>query len=171
MADKHAVVRTDLMSATDDRSRMRSFRFGKTSGTEFVYDDIDNGYLVVLGDLIEHDLWKAELPKANTSLNELVLVTTPEKFYDERQKFFYEFYNQAGTNATGMKLKIGDIYSVTAEALDYTGTPKVGWIAEVTATGKTKLVATATASTTKIGTLTEIETQKSGDLYVIQVTG
>lgn len=151
MAEKYAIVNTDLMSATDDRSRMRSFKYGAMEGDEFTGKDIQNGSVVTLlnDKRLDRDLWIAVDPTASTALDDIVLVTTPEIMYDERLKSLHDFYNEADTNATGMVLKVNDIFSVTEEALD--GTPEVGQPVSVQAGTKIKVG----AGGTQIGTIIE----------------
>lgn len=127
MADKYAIVNTDLMSATDDRSRMRSFRYGTWDATKnkLTGKEIQNGSVVALNkELIDRDLWVAVDPAATNKLEDLVLVTSPEIMYDERKKNLNEFINEADVNATGMLMKLGDIFSVTEEG--FNAKPKVG---------------------------------------------
>lgn len=143
---KHAVVNTELMSATDVRSNMRSFRIGTGTGTAFVPVDADNGTLVTLNGLLDQDLWEANFAAKTAKLGDIVLVTTPEICYDERDKTLDCFYNIAGTNATGMILVKGDIYSITQEGFEGTTAAKVGDFVGVGTNGKQALSATAPSS-------------------------
>lgn len=165
MAERYAVVNTELMSATDDRARMRSFKYGVGTGKDFVGKDVQNGSVVTLTETVEgnHDLWYAEDPKASTPLKDLVLVTTPENLYDERLKSLHDFTNAADTNATGMLLKEGDIFSVTEEALD--GTPEVGSVVSVQAGTKIKVG----AGGTQIGKIIDTRIHNRETFYGILV--
>lgn len=153
MANNYAVVNTDLMSATDDRSRMRSFRYGTWDATkkELTGKEVQNGSIVALNkEMLDRDLWVAVDPTASTPIEELVLVTTPELLYDERLKSLHDFTNEADVNATGMLMKTGDIFSVTVEGFDTT--PKVG--DKITAQAGTMLKVGGTG--TQIGTVVDI---------------
>ena len=83
--------------------------------------------------------------------------------YDERKKNLNEFRNEAGEIARGYRLRSGNVYSVTAEALS--GTPAVGSIVELQAGTKGNVVSTLTAGSTKVGTIIAIE----GSYVVIRI--
>ena len=170
----HAVVNTDLMSATDVRTGMRSFRYGTWDATKKILTgvDIDNGNLVKLTQILDanQDLWVAVTPEANTPIEELALVTTPEMMYDERENRLEDFYNIAGTNATGMRLHKGDIFGATAEAYD--GTPAVGSFATAMAGTKIKVAASAPTGTnaaTLIGKIIDTRVHNGKTFYNVEV--
>lgn len=167
MAETYAVVNTDLMSATDVRSGMRSFRYGTVDATSkaFTPKEIENGSFVTLDSILDaqQDLWIAVDPKTTTLLEDLVLVASPEIMYDERLKNLNQFINEAGTNATGMRLHKGDIYSATAEAFD--GTPTVG--AKVTAQAGTKAKIGGTG--TQIGVIIDVRVHNKVQYYGVLV--
>lgn len=65
MADKHAIVRTDNMSATTDGSLIVSGRFYDADGNKA---EIDNGNIVHIGDYDtnEREVRKVTVPSATT---------------------------------------------------------------------------------------------------------
>ena len=166
MANNYAVVNTDLMSATDDRSRMRSFRYGTWDATkkELTGKEVQNGSIVALNkEMLDRDLWVAVDPTASTPIEELVLVTTPELLYDERLKSLHDFTNEADVNATGMLMKTGDVFSVTVEGFDTT--PKLG--DKITAQAGTMLKVGGTG--TQIGTVVDIRVHNRELYYAVLV--
>lgn len=169
---KYAVVNTELMAGTDVRSKIRSFRFGENKTvdgkTSFEYLPIENGTVVVLKDLIDHDLWQAVEPAASTDYTELVLVATPELMYDERKKKLSDFINEEGQNATGLVLTKGDIFSVTKEAFEGTTTPALGNYVQIGSDCKLKL-STSAPTSGKIGKIVDEKIRKSGKFYGILV--
>lgn len=171
---EHAIVNTDLMAATDVRSGMRSFRFGTYDATKDVLtgEDIDNGNLVKLTRILDanQDLWVAEKPAANTPLSELVLVTTPEIMYDEREDRLEDFYNEADKNATGMRLEIGSIFGATLPAWD--GTPAAGKFCVAMAGTKLKVadaVPTGTSAATLIGKIIDTRIHNGKTFYNVEI--
>lgn len=163
----YAVVNTDLMSATDVRSGMRSFRYGSIDPAtkEFTGKEIENASIVALDSLIDpnQDLWLAVDPTASTPLEDLVLVATPEIMYDERLKNLNQFINEPDTNCTGMLLHKNDIFSATVEAFD--AEPKVGDKITVQAGTKMKVGGTGT----QIGVVTDIRIHNRIPYYGVKV--
>lgn len=166
---KHGVVRTDLMSGTIDNSRLRSVLY---MGAGDVETQIDNGCVVALSGLMEgeREVHKAVTPAADTDLKKIVLIANPEVMYDERLKQLEDYYNEAGKVIRGYIPQVDtDIFSVTAECLDFTGTPAKGWVAELMAGEKIHLAETATEGSTKLGDLIDIEKAGARTYYVIHV--
>lgn len=166
MAD-HAVIRTDLMSGTNVNAGLRSFKYMGAGSTA---TDIDNGCVVKLDGILdanEREVWKAVTPAANTPLNQLAIVATPELHYDERKHALKEFYNAAGKICRGYTPHSRDIFSVTAEALDgVTASTAVGAGVELQASVKLKVNASAASP---IGKLIAIEDIKGVKFYVIEI--
>ena len=138
MAD-HAIVRTDLMFGTQVNAGLRSFKYMGSGSTA---TDIDNGNVVLLDSIIvdanskvnDRELWKAVTPAANSAIEDIVLVATPEVLYDEHKKGLKEFYNEAGKICRGYVLHKNDIFSVTADALaGVTSSTAPGWVIELQA--------------------------------------
>lgn len=170
MAVKHAVIRTDLMAGTKVPAALRSFRYFDSNGD---LAEIDNGCVVALDSIIvdsqgnepNREVWKAVAPTASTPLSKLAIVATPELLYDERLRNLTDFYNDTDHPARGYMPKSGDIFSVTAEALD--GTPAKG--SGVALQAKVQLkVGTYTAGTS-FGKIVSKETVNGLDFFVIQV--
>lgn len=165
--EKHAVVRTDLMHGTVNPADLVSVKF-QLADTDTA---IDNGNVVVVGGLMEgeHDVRVATTPKADSLLNQIALVVTPELIYDETpRKSFADFYNEAGDIARAYRLRSGDIFSVTMEALDGRAdlsAVEVGDAVELQASTKLNVVATATAGSTVVGSVIS----KEGNYVVISV--
>ena len=165
--DKHGVIRTDLMSGTKDASRLRSVKYMGAGDTE---TEIDNGCVVALSGLMdgEREVYKAVTPAANTAADKIVVIANPEVMYDERLKQLEDYYNEAGKTIRGyIPQKNTDIASFTPECLEFTGTPKKGWTVELMAGTKLKVVQTATASSTKMGEIIDVETVGARTYYVV----
>lgn len=162
----HAIVRTDLMQGTVDGSSLVSLRYMGSGSTATA---IDNGNIVVVEELIdgERELYKGVTPAAGSDFNKLVLVATPENMTDERKRNLNEFVNEAGADARGYRLRHGNIFSVTAEALD--GTPSKGSIVEAQAGTKLKVVASATEDSTAIGKIIDTEVVGADTYYVVRI--
>lgn len=135
MADKHAVVRTDNMTATDTRSQLVSVMYMGSDGA--TQTDIDNGHVVKIGALMdgEREVYVGTDVAADDVLDDVVLIASVEVMYDEHKRNLDEFYNEAGKICRGYHIVHGDTFSVTEDALD--GTPAVG--STVTLAAGTKL--------------------------------
>lgn len=161
---KHAIVRTDNMSATRDGSLIVSGKF---------YDNdqaasIDNGNVVVIGDYIkgEREVRKVTAPKGTEKISEIGLIVTPELIYDESTHHgFEDFVNEANKEVTIFRFHANDIFSVTAEAFD--GVPEKDKYAVVGNTTKIKVSDNATG--TVIGKIVEVEKVGSDTYFVVQV--
>lgn len=161
----HAVVRTDLLAGTDVRSELVSVRYQPSA----TMTAIDNGNIVALGDLEtgSRTVFKGATPAANTPLNDVVLICSPEVMYDERLRNLDEFFNAAGEIARGYRLHSNDIFSATADAFDTT--PAVGKVIELQAGTKMKVVTTATAGSTVIGKVIDKNVVGRYTYYVVEV--
>lgn len=171
---EHAIVNTDLMTGTDVRSQMRSFRYGTYDDTKKTLTGvaIDNGNLVKLTRILDgnQDLWMAETPAATTPLNEICIVATPEIMYDERENRLEDFYNEAEKNSTGLRLVAGDIFGATAPAWD--GTPAVDKFAVLMAGTKIKVAdaaPTGTNAATLIGKIINTRLHNGKVFYNVEV--
>lgn len=161
----HSVFRSDALVATGASAGLYSVKY--YDGT--AYADIDNGRVVALDSLItgEREVWKAVKPAANTALNKIVVIGTPEVMYDERLRNLTDFYNEAGVVARGYALFGDGYFSVSADAL--TGTAAVGNIVELQADTKLKVVETATSGSTKVGEVVALETVGTINYVVIRL--
>lgn len=167
----YAVARTDKLMGTDVRSYGVSVKYMGSGSTATA---IENGNVVKMDGLLspaanvyERQIYKAVTPAANTALEEIALVVSPEVMYDEKLKDLSDFRTEAGEIARGYKLHSGDIFSVTAAALD--GTAEIGSVIELQAKTKFKVVASGTSGSTVVGKCIDIEKAGMYTFYVIQV--
>ena len=160
-----AIVRTDRMHGTYNPADLVSVRYSP-SATDTA---IENGNVCLLGSLdsTHREVFVGATPAADSDIGAIVLIATPELMADERKKNLNEFRNEAGEIARGYRLRSGDIFSVTAEALTpINGTaPAAGQVVELQANTKLKLVASLTSNSTQIGTVLGVE----NDFIVILV--
>lgn len=156
------VVRTDNLTGTVDGSQLRT-----AISTETMY----NGTFVKLTSLAdgEREAFTAETPSASTAMTQVALVAAPEVFYDDTYKGLEEFEIEAGTMFRCYNLHSNNDYSVTAEAFADGSTLEVGSVVELTDGYKAQAVATATAGSTTIGTITAIESESGYTFYVVHV--
>lgn len=165
----YAIVRTDLLTGTDDRAHLTHLKYVK--GGELT--EIENGSVVALknlyteeGVVMDREVWEACDIEANTPLHDIVLVASVELNDDNSDIDLGEYINVAGHICRGYHLHSGNMYSVTAEAL--TGSPAVGSL--VVAAAGTKLAVTADAgSATKVGTIVAEEVVGKDTYWVIKV--
>ena len=171
----HAVVRTDNMFGTDNRSGLVSIKYiteeQQSETTVKVENEIENGNVLKVGALMEgeREIFEGSAVAATDDLSEVVLVASPEVMYDERLRNLDDFITEAGKPARGYRLHNGDLFSVTIEALDGSGDPAVGDIVELKAGTKLHYAASATASTTQVGKIIAIENAGRYTYYVIHV--
>lgn len=163
----HGVVRTDLLAGTDVRSELVSVRYQPSD----TMTDIDNGNVVLLGALEDgsRTVYKGATPAANSGLKDIALIASPEVIYNEHIHGLENYYNEAGKISRGYRLHQKDIFSVTADALDAAATPEVGNIVELQAGTKLKVVSSATASTTTVGKIIDINVVGRFTFYVVEV--
>jgi len=175
MSKNYAVVRTDNMSGTDDRSQLVSIRYMGADGA--TPTAIENGNVLLVGlpiqnadNSYEREIRVGAAVAANTPLNEVVLIATPELLYDERLKALDDFRNEAdGKPARGYRLHNGDQFSVTKGALDGAATPAIGNIVELKAGTKLNVAASLTSNSTQVGVITGIETVGPYTYYCVTV--
>lgn len=180
----HGVVRTDLMHGTDVRSGLVSVKYIVTtgSGTDLspyvkTPTEIDNGNVLLLGNLMEgeREIYEGSAPAATSDLTEVVLIASPEVMYDERLRDLDNFYNVAGKPCRGYRLHKWDVFSLTADALDFNTDEdtdgKVGSIVELKAGTKLNVkTGSATASSTVVGKIIAVDVVGKYTFYVIRVT-
>lgn len=159
----HAIVRTDLMSGTDVRSDLVSIKYMGANGS--TPTEIDNGNVLKVGDLVEgeREIYVGAVPVAETPVTDLVLIASVDEMYDERKRSLHDYVNEAGKVCRGYRLRHGNIFSVTAEAL--TGSPAKG--SKVNVAADTKLA--VGGSGTAVGTIIAKETADGDDYYVIKI--
>lgn len=168
MANKHGVIRTDLMSGTDVAADLLSVKYMGEGATETA---IDNGNVVMIDGLMEgeREVRLGKTPAANTPIDQIAIVATPEVLYDERKKNLDEFVNEAGAICRAYIPRSRNIFSVTAEALNLNGEAAVGHVVELMAGVKMNVVASATDGSTVIGKIIAIEKGSRYTYYVIQI--
>lgn len=156
MAIKYACVRTDNMSGTVLGKDLVSAKFDGA---------IENGNIVVIGDLLEgeREVREATQPTAAAELRDLAVVASEEVVKEKAHNTLAEFINEEGDILRCYRLVSRDIFSVTAEALD--GDATVGAVVEAQASTKMKVAETATEGSTTIGKIIAIE----GEWIVIEV--
>ena len=144
-------VRTDNVSGTKIGKDLVSIRFQPTGADA----EIENGAVVLIGEYISAEVRKGTAPAANSDINKIAIIASPEVVKSEKYNSLDEFVNEAGVAARGYRPRSGDIFSFTAEALD--GTAKVGSVVELQAGTKLKVVESATESSTTVGTVIALE--------------
>ena len=166
---KYGVVRTDNMFGTDVRAGLVSVRYMGADGSTAA--EIENGSVVKLGELVagEREVYVGSDVTAKDTLGNVALIAAPEVPYDERIKNLDEFINEAGKNVRGYRLHSGDIFSVTKEALAGLDAPAKGNIVELAAGNKLSVAASATAGSTAVGKIIDVETVGRDTYYVIKV--
>lgn len=124
-----------------------------------------------LGELVagEREVYVGSDVTAKDTLGNVALIAAPEVPYDERIKNLDEFINEAGKNVRGYRLHSGDIFSVTKEALAGLDAPAKGNIVELAAGNKLSVAASATAGSTAVGKIIDVETVGRYTYYVIKV--
>ena len=106
---------------------------------------------------------------AGDQLEDIVLVASPEVMYDERLRGLEDFYNVKGHAARAYRLRSGDIFSVTKDALDGVASPAVGNVVELKAGTKLNVAASATSGSTQVGKVIAIDVVGRYTFYVIKV--
>jgi hypothetical protein len=162
----HGVVRTDDLEPIKIVSAKY---YVSTTATA-----VDNGNVLKVEALIsgEREIYKAEKPAANTSIDDIILIATPELFFDGTKINFVDFVNEAGDRLRGYRLHSGNTFNVTADAISAAATIARGDIVELQADPKLKVVAAATGLTsgsTQVGTILDIETVGTLTYYVVKV--
>lgn len=169
MANKHAVVRTDRLTGTDDRARLISVRYQPSDEMTA----IDNGNIVLVGELEdgEREIFKGDTPTASSALRDIVLIATPEVMYDERLKGLDDFFNEAGKIARGYRLHTHDVFSVTADALNAASEDLLakGSAVELMDGTKLNVVASATSGSTAIGKIIDVNVVGRYTYYAVEV--
>lgn len=158
MANKHAVLRTDLMAGTINGAFIKSAMVYDKFGEGQKAVDIDNAQVVALGGMDSRDVWQAIAPTAASVVDDLYLTAGVELFYDESiTHYLTEWVNAAGKAVRVYKLVPGSRFSATAEAFD--GTPDVG-----------KYVGFA-ADSTKLKVLNAKDAKTFGEIKHVETTG
>lgn len=154
---KHAVVRTDALSGTSDSTKLASVIFYDGDNAAA----IDNAQLVVLGDMLSRNVYKATAPVAASARKDIYLTAGEELFYDQTiAHYLTEWENSAEKSFRCYYLPTYGGFSATAEAFD--GTPEVGKYAGFAA-GSTKIVVKDAADGNTIGKITDSDVTGYGE--------
>ena len=97
--------------------------------------DVDNGSVAKLGDFVEFDYYRAEVPAVEDAI---LLVATEPKIYSEYTKKMQEesnFYNGAGEIMQLDDVVRFDRFALSEEAFDDNAAPAVGQYVGVSGTG------------------------------------
>ncbi len=159
----YACVRTDNMSGTINGQDLVSVKFYGGSNPAA----IENGNVVLVGEFLEgeREVRKATAPAANSDIYKCALIASEEVVKSKSHNNLDEFINEAGDIARGYRFTKNGLFAVTKEAFASGAVLAVGSIVELTATTKFNAVASATASTSQVGTIVLIE----GEWYVIEI--
>lgn len=147
----HAMFRSDNMEGTNDGKFLVSLYISTDAG-------LDNGNVVKVGALKtgEREVREYSTPAANDALGDIAILGSEEVLKDKKYNTVGDFYNAKGTIARGYKFVSGDLFAVTADALNaasnYTFTPGTT-IVELMAGNKLNAVDSLTSGSTKVGTL------------------
>lgn len=170
----YCVVRTDKLMGTDVRSMLESVMFLGADGA--TPTAIENGNVLKVGALVgdstngyEREIKVGSAPEVDSTLDEIVLVASPEVMYDERLHNLDEFRNEAGRVCRGYHLHSGDIFSVTKDGLDGVEEPAIGDVVELQAGTKLNVASSATSGSTVVGSIIAIDVVGRHTYFVIQV--
>lgn len=97
--------------------------------------DVDNGSVCKLGEYVEFDYFKAEIPAVEDAV---LLIATDPKIYSNYTKKMQEesnFYNGAGELMQADDMYRLDRFAISAEAFDEAAAPAVGQYVGVSGTG------------------------------------
>ena len=137
---RHAIIRTDLLAGTDVGAYLGMGRY--LGGDGATPTAIDNGNVVKIGELIEgeRDLRVFTTPAANTPIDRIGIIATPERFYDGLTHAAKDYENAEGLNLRVYLLAgmtTSSCFTVTADGFTIAAgvTPAKGWVAELQAKG------------------------------------
>ena len=138
MADKYAVITREKMASEFDGTLRIAVK---------INEELQNGSVVVVGDLVdgEREVFATTAPKADTAIDTIAILTSPEVVADERKKNLSDFVNPVEKPATADILIKRDIFSLTAEG--FAGTPAVGNTVELQEGYKLNAVSAPTGAT------------------------
>lgn len=162
MAEKYAVVRTDLMSGTKQPTDLVSLRFYDADGKPA---EVENGVIVKLEGYEdgEREVMKAVAAVAGTDLNECAIVAGVEVMYDERKKNLDEFINEAGHATRGYIPRSRNMFSLTKEGFVGGTVPDKGAAVGIGAGGKVD------AAGTGLGVCVDVEVAGRYTYYTIKI--
>lgn len=158
----YTVIRTDLMSGTNQPADLVSLRFYDADGNQA---EVENGVIVQLQGYEdgEREVMKAVAAAAGADLNECAIVAGVEVMYDERKKNLDEYINEAGKAVRGYIPRSRNIFSVTAEGFVGGTVPEKGAEVGIGEGGKID------AAGTGLGVCVDIEVAGRYTYYAIKV--
>ncbi len=158
---KHGVVEVSSLAATHGGAHIMN---------AVATVDVDNGSVAKLGDFVESDYYKAEIPAVADAV---LLVATEPKIYSEYTKKMQEesnFYNGKGEIMQLDDMIRFDRFALSAEAFDDDAEPAVGQYVGVTGSGYklTTLGTDAPSDRGFIGYINEIATNGNYRILVLR---
>lgn len=158
----YTVIRTDLMSGTDQRADLVSIRFYDGDGKPAA---VENGTIVKLEGYEdgEREVMKAVAAKSTDSIDNCAVVAGVELMYDERKKNLDEYINEAGKAVRAYVLRNRNIFSVTKEGFVGGTAPKKDDTIGIGTAGK------LAAEGTGLGVCAAIETAGRYTYYVVRI--
>lgn len=155
---KFACVRTDNMSGTTVGKDLVSLKADK---------EIENGSVVVVGDLVEGEREVRAIADmtATSEVKDLALIASVEIVKSKAYNTLSEFINEENSIVRGYRLVSKDIFSVTKEAFATPASAKVGAYVIAKAGRKMDVADAEAEGTTTIGKIIAVE----GEWYVIEV--
>lgn len=157
----YTVIRTDLMSGTNQLADLVSLRFYDSSEPA----EVENGVIVKLEGYEDgqREVMKAVAASESDDLNDCAIVAGVEVMYDERKKNLDEFINEAGKATRGYIPRSRNIFSVTKEGFVGGTVPAKGDTVGIGTGGKIK------KDGTNLGKCIAVETAGRYTYYVIQI--
>ena len=169
MANNYAVVRLDRVTGTADESKLLSARYYENA----LAADIENGNVVHITDtLLDREVFKTEAPSAGDTIKTVGLVASVELKKDSCVLVddLRDFINKAdGEPQRVYLLETGDIFSVTAPAINglpATAANAKGKFVKLGTTTKWEYAATDTDA---VGTIIDVEVVGSKTYFVIRI--
>lgn len=158
----YTVIRTDLMSGTNQPADLVSLRFYNAEGNQA---EVENGVIVKLEGYEdgEREVMKAVAASAGADLNECAIVAGVEVMYDERKKNLDEYINEAGKAVRGYIPRSRNIFSVTTEGFVGGVVPTKGAEVGIGANGKID------AAGTGLGVCVDIDVAGRYTYYAIKI--
>jgi hypothetical protein len=169
MANNYAVVRLDRVTGTRDGSKLLSARYYvNTTAT-----DIQNGNVVhITNELLDREVFKTTAPAQGDTIKTVGLVASVELIKDSSVLVddLTDFINKAdGEPQRVYLLETGDIFSVTAPAINNlpaTAASAKGKFVKLGTTTKWEYAATDTDA---VGTIIDVEVVGSKTYFVIRI--
>lgn len=158
----YTVIRTDLMSGTNQPADLVSLRFYDTEDNQA---EVENGVIVKLEGYEdgEREVMKAVAASAGADLNECAIVAGVEVMYDERKKNLDEYINEAGKAVRGYIPRSRNIFSVTKEGFVGGVVPTKGAEVGIGANGKIDVTGTG------LGVCVDIDVAGRYTYYAIKI--